>query len=211
MPQTASQSPSAAPILDANQPTSKLHVQRTPGSGADSAFATPFRFLPHRRRQFLLLRIVLTLLGIPGYVIFSYARAEYYFRAAREARTKRDFAAARRYLEANLSRFPDSARDHLLLARVARQTGLTELAQSHLDSCQRLEGRTEQITLERTLIQAQQGGLSQGVESALRRRLKEKPPESDDIFEALIAGCLTSYRFSTALAYLNDWLERRPN
>jgi Tfp pilus assembly protein PilF len=150
-------------------------------------------------------------LAIPGYVIFGYARAALYFRAAEKARDKRDFVTSRRYLEANLRSFPESTRDHFLLARVARQMGLADLSQRHLDICQRLDGPSDAIALERTLLQAQRGGLSQGVESSLRRRLKENPPEADEISEALVVGCLSSYRFITALGYLNDWLERRPD
>ena len=182
-----------------------------PDAQVNQALGMRFRFLPHRPRQFALLGIILLTLGISTYVIFTYARANYYSRAAEKARSRRDFASARRYLEANLQSSPNSAGDHFLLARVARQSGLNELAEKHLDICQRLEGSSERIALERTLLRVQQGGLSRGVESMLRSHLNNDPADADDILEALSVGCLVSYRFTTAVAYLNDWLERRPD
>jgi Tfp pilus assembly protein PilF len=182
-----------------------------PDARVNQAIDTPFRFLPHRPRQFALLGIILLILAISAYVVFTYARANYYFRAAEKARGRRDFVSARRYLEANLRSSPNSANDHFLLARVARQSGLNELAETHLDICQRLEGNSDRVSLERTLLRVQQGGLSRGVESMLRVRLNDDPADADDILEALSVGCLVSYRFTTAVAFLNDWLERRPD
>jgi len=211
LPSSARSCPPAATPPD-KQPDSPNagHLSAAPLAN-EEATAPHFHFLPHRPRQWILLAIVLVVLAIPGYVIFGYARAALYFRAAEKARDKRDFVTSRRYLEANLRSFPESTRDHFLLARVARQMGLADLAQRHLDICQRLDGPADAVALERTLLQAQRGGLSQGVESSLRRRLKENPPEADEISEALVVGCLSSYRFIAALGYLNNWLERRPD
>jgi predicted Zn-dependent protease len=209
-PSAASRSPAAIPPEEQPDLPNVGDLSAAPFPSEESTVPR-FRFLPHRPRQWILLTIVLVVLAIPGYVIFNFARAALYFRAAEKARDKRDFVTSRRYLEANLKKWPNSARDHFLLARVARQMRLSALAQEHLNDCQQLEGPTDDIALERTLLQVQQGALTQGVESLLRRRLKEGAAESDDIFEALSVGCLASYRFTTALAYLNDWLERKPD
>jgi Tfp pilus assembly protein PilF len=170
-----------------------------------------FHFLPRRPRQFVLLGILLLLIGLASYACYRYLRTEAEFRAAREAAETRDFARAQRLLEDYLRDWPQSSRGRFLLARVARQSGLYLLAEKQLDLCQRLEGPTERIAMERTLLQAQQGAISQSLEAQLRRYVEENHPEAKQILEALSQGCLITYRFSAALLYLNEWLEQDPN
>jgi lipopolysaccharide biosynthesis regulator YciM len=167
--------------------------------------------LPRRLSQFVLLTILLVLIGLAGYACYLYARAEFAFRAAQEAARRRDFGRAGQLLEAYLQEWPRSSRARFLLARVARQNGKYLQAEDELERCQRLEGATERIALERTLLQTQQGAISRPMEVQLRQYVADGHPEAEQILEALAHGCLLSYRFPAAVAYLNQWLERDPD
>jgi Tfp pilus assembly protein PilF len=153
---------------------------------------------------------LLLIIWAAGYAGYRYYRAEADFQAAEAACRQRAFGRARRLLEAYLNEWPDSPRAHFLLARTARRNGLPVTAEHHLESCQRLEGPTERIALERTLLQVQQGGISHAIEAQLGQSVALNHPDSAQILEALSVGCLTSYRFGSALVYLNQWLEREP-
>jgi predicted Zn-dependent protease len=150
-------------------------------------------------------------LAFAGYLEYPYLRAEYHFRSAEKARLRRDFAAARRHLLSNLSADWRSGRDHFLLARICRQTALFDEAEEHLQECQKSEGPTARLALERTLLQVQQGAISLTTEEQLRTKVEENQPETRDILEALSAGCLVSYRFGSANGYLTRWLELDPD
>jgi thioredoxin-like negative regulator of GroEL len=145
-----------------------------------------------------------------GFLAFRHFQTEYRFRAAEKARLQRDFVGARSYLDQCLEVWPESTRIHLLLARIARQTGLYEEAERRLDICQKLEGNNDTIALERALLQVQQGAFRVPIELDLRQRVKDDHPDATDILEALGRGCMSSFRLNDALGYLSSWLERDP-
>jgi Tfp pilus assembly protein PilF len=157
-----------------------------------------------------LLALLLLVIGGAGYASYRYLRAERDFQAAEAACGRRDFGQARWLLESYLNDWPDSTRAHFLLARTARRSGLPMMAEHQLETCQRLEGPTERIALERTLLEVQQGGISRATEARLRQQITQNHPDSLQILEALSGGCLISYRFAAALVYLNEWLQREP-
>jgi tetratricopeptide (TPR) repeat protein len=158
----------------------------------------------------LLLVPVLTV-AVAAYLELPVLRAEHRFRAAEKARKRRDFADARGYLLANLAADPTSARDHFVLARVARQSGAFEDAEEHLELCQKWEGASSRVAFERTLLSVQQGRFRRDTEVQLRRRIEQGDVESVLILEALSVGCLGSYRFADALDYLSKWIELTPD
>lgn len=101
-------------------------------------------WLPRLRSRDFRIRLVLLLVPVlagAAYLGLPALRAEQRFRAAEKARKRRDFADARGYLLANLAADPTSARDHFLLARVARQSGAFEDAEDQLELCEKWEGR----------------------------------------------------------------------
>jgi predicted Zn-dependent protease len=165
-----------------------------------------------RRAAFFLACSCLLLLGtIAVYRGYYFIRAKYTLHSAEKACQQRDFLEARRLAQASLNALPEQSRALFLLARIARQAGFFDEAENRLDACRHLGGSTQQISLERALIQVQQGGLSLGTEAQLRQYLKEGHPESDQILEALCRGCLAAHRHNSALGYLNEWLDRSPN
>jgi tetratricopeptide (TPR) repeat protein len=184
-----------------------------PGHGPEQGrFVYSSLLVPwHDPWRMLLLLIVVPLVGVGGYFAYVNLRAEHNFRQAELARRQRDFAGARRYALANLAARPNGAREHFLLAQVARQTGAFDEAEDHLDECHRLEGATRRIAFERMLLQVQQGAISYQAEAKLRDDLKQGSPDAADILEALSVGCLVGYRFAAAATYLSEWLEQEPD
>jgi tetratricopeptide (TPR) repeat protein len=161
-------------------------------------------------RLYFLLLLLLVIGGIGVYIGLPLWRAEYHFRAATKAQARRDFALARSHLAANLTADPRSARDHFLLARVARQSGAFDEADDVLNQCERLEGQTERIALERALVQAQQGAMTPLQERHLQLHVAQGHPDALQILEALSVGCLVSYQFGRAHGYLSEWIDREP-
>ena len=165
-----------------------------------------------RSRRF---RIWLVLLLVPALTVAAYLglpalRAELRFRSAEKARKRRDFADARGILLANLAADPTSARDHFLLARVARQSGAFEDAEEQLDLCKKWDGASPRVAFERMLLSVQQGYFTRHTEVQLRGRIEQGDAESVEILEALSVGCLVTYRFADALGYLSKWIELTP-
>jgi predicted Zn-dependent protease len=155
--------------------------------------------------------LLVPVLAVAAYFELPALRAELRFRAAEKARKRRDFADARGYLLANLAADPTSARDHFLLARVARQSGAFEDAEEQLALCEKWQGPSPRVAFERTLLSVQQGACTRHVEIQLRSRIEQGDAESVEILEALSVGCLASYRFPDALGYLSKWIELAPD
>ncbi|MFL5244057.1 MAG: tetratricopeptide repeat protein [Gemmataceae bacterium] len=155
--------------------------------------------------------ILLAVIGLGGAIPFMYLRAENALKAAHKAQQTRSFDEARRQLDIYLELHPNNPEPHFLLARIARQVGQYEEAKRRLDICQRLEGPTTRITLERRLIPVQQGAFPVLLESWLQQLLDKNHPDSEYILEALSRGCMASYRLYNAKTYLGVWLERDPD
>jgi tetratricopeptide (TPR) repeat protein len=155
--------------------------------------------------------LLVPVVAVAAYLALPVLRAELRFRDAEKARKRRDFADARGYLLANLAADPTSARDHLLFARVARQSGAFEDAEEQLELCQKWEGASPRVAFERMLLSVQQGRFGRVTEIQLRRRIEQGDVESVEILEALSIGCLVNNRFADAHGYLSKWIELAPD
>jgi Flp pilus assembly protein TadD len=129
--------------------------------------------------------------------------------AAERAIERRDYATAYDHLEECVKRRPHDARFLFLAARTARRAAHYEQAEEHLRACQRLEGPTDAIALERALIRAQQGDSE--VESYLLARVSQGDPDTLLIWEVLIQQYLDTYQLFKARDCLDRYLERRPD
>jgi predicted Zn-dependent protease len=154
--------------------------------------------------------MLLILLGFGGNNWYRYLKEGHYYRAAEKARRQRDFAAARALARQSVEAWPSSARAHFLLALIARQAGLFDSAEDSLAVCERLEGPSDRIRLERTLLLVQQGQLTPSTERQLRGYVSAHHADSAEILEALARACLNTYRPGDALWYLDGWLELDP-
>jgi Tfp pilus assembly protein PilF len=132
------------------------------------------------------------------------------YRAAQRAIEKRDFAEARTCLARCLQVWPNSAEVHLLAARTARRACAYDDAEEQLKECQRLDWPLEEIQLERDLIRAQRGDVTD-IQDRLMLFAEHGHPNALLILEALCRGYLKTYRLAHASRCLELWLERRPD
>jgi tetratricopeptide (TPR) repeat protein len=103
-----------------------------------------------------------------------------------------------------------SASARLMAARAARRAGDFDKAERLLKQGEELGGRTRELQLERTLLQAQQGDLDD-MEKDLQAILTAKNhPDAPLAMEALIPGYLAAFRYTDAARTLEAWLQRRP-
>jgi len=123
-------------------------------------------FWSWRRRpfRFLLLGILLLCLILGGSNWYHYLWAVHYYRAAEKARQQRDFSRAQSFARLSLQAWPNDPQTYFFLARITRQAGEFDRAEDELDNCQRLEGSSERIRLERALLLVQQGALTRSSE-----------------------------------------------
>jgi tetratricopeptide (TPR) repeat protein len=146
-----------------------------------------------------------------GGVLATQGYAWYQQRAGRTALEGYKTAEARRHLDACLRLWPNNETAHLLSARAARRAGDYEAARSHLEACQKTEGKqSPDVVLEWALLKAVQGNLLE-VEEFLVERARKDPAIAPLIWEALAEGDIRMYRTHSAMTLLDDWLEVAPD
>jgi tetratricopeptide (TPR) repeat protein len=171
------------------------------------------KWLPWLRghfRFFLFLGGLGLVLVVLGYPVAWYGWGIYHYRAGTADLARREFLGAREHWACCLRLWPRDARLHLLAGQTARRAGLFDEAEDHLTQAQRLRGAAEAITLERALIQVQQGNAEATLENQLQTYLDANHPQAVEILEALSQGCARTYRLDAALACLDRWLELEP-
>jgi predicted Zn-dependent protease len=155
--------------------------------------------------------LVTALLGGAAYQTYGYFAARGHFRSAQAALDRHDWDAAYKHLGAYLRARPDSPDAHRLAARAARRLNLPDDAQSHLDTCRRLEGEETQATkVEQALLRLHRGDL-RGTESFLRASVARDDPDAVEILDILSAALIFDYRLPEAHRCLDDLLRRQPD
>jgi tetratricopeptide (TPR) repeat protein len=106
-----------------------------------------------------------------------------------------------------------SASVHFLAGRTARRAGLYPEAEQHLARAEELwggaSGTSVSLALERLLLQAQTGDISE-VEGALWGYVHKDREETPLILEAMARGYLRMFRIGTAVRCLDMLLDREP-
>ncbi len=165
----------------------------------------------HPRLTVTGLVVFAVLLGGVGYRGAVYLRARRHFQAAQQALAQYAWSEARLHAEACLRDWPDSPPTHLLVARAARRLELPDLAEQHLDTCQRLLGTpTQAVSVERALLRVHRGDLA-GVEDFLRVCVAQDDPDAVEILDILSAALILDYRVAEAHHCLDDLLRRQPD
>lgn len=160
-----------------------------------------------RSRRWILLGLGLIL--VCGSLLAWYFWPDPHLAAAEEANARHDYETAYTHLQECLRRHPRDAHILFLAARTARRAGRYEQAEKHLRACQRLQGETKAIILERALMRAQRGDAE--VESYLQKQVAAGGPDVLLIWEVLIQFYLDSYQLFKARDCLDLYLERRPD
>jgi tetratricopeptide (TPR) repeat protein len=133
-----------------------------------------------------------------------------HFRAANHALRRDRLDQALEHAQQYLNRWPADAEARLLLARIQRLRGNFPEVEKHLKECKRLQGMTERIQLEWSLLRCQAGELAP-VEQGLVRCLQEKHPQSSLILEALAFSYMKELRYQAALGCLEEWVKQDPD
>jgi tetratricopeptide (TPR) repeat protein len=179
----------------------------------------PRTLFPASRRQLATSAVALTLAALALAGGGWYARAHYWvprkqLEWAQRALNRRDFPEARRTLEQYLAAWPNDPRGHFLMARACRRSNELPQAEEHLIRCEHLQNdhpdpQLGDTKLEWALLEAQRGKIVE-TEPLLRRRMREKDPESVLILETMSWEMMRRNRLDEALALLNLWLEKEP-
>ena len=169
------------------------------------------RFSTNRSGRVLLSLALFLLVGAGLAVGGVYLWTEQQLRAARQALETDDFETAQRCLDRFLELRPNNADALFLAARTARRRGAEEIADQNLKACERQEGGSDRIVLERGMLAAQRGALTQVLERSLRARVDRNHPDSFLIMEAMARGYLHAKRLAETGPALNKLLERAPD
>jgi tetratricopeptide (TPR) repeat protein len=147
-------------------------------------------------------------LGMAGWLIGRHVLAGRHVRSAEEALARYDFAAALDRLEQALRIGPDTVSTRLQAARAARRGEQYDRAEAHLAVCEKKGARME-TALERIMLRAQQGDLTEN-ERSLQRLVMAGHADTVLLLEALARGYLATFNMGNALAVLNDLIQREP-
>jgi tetratricopeptide (TPR) repeat protein len=140
--------------------------------------------------------------------------AWHHFREASRLVKQQQYAKAYEHYVDCLGVWRWSASTHFQAARTARRGNLYVEAERHLAESERLEGNMSSTTLpfalERLLLQAQSGGISE-VEDVLWQFVKKDTSETPIILEAMARGYVRMLRQGNALRCVLMLQEREPD
>ena len=128
--------------------------------------------------------------------------------AAKAAIDRRDFATARRDLDAHLDRRPRDAAVLLLAAQTARRDGDGPTAEAYLTRYLDAGGDADQARLERTLRAVQDGQVENASRMLAACAANPDDPAGPLILEALARGLVPAGPPKLALPCLDLWLSR---
>jgi tetratricopeptide (TPR) repeat protein len=155
--------------------------------------------------------LLLLAAGLGAYLAGRRVWAAHHRREAEQALAHRDFPQARHHLACCLEVWPGDVAIQLLAAQAARRGGDFDAATGHLNRCLELGASTQTIALEAKLLLAQRGELTPAVETTLKARLQDQPPETPLILEALIVAYMQSGRYLEARSGVEALLEQQPD
>lgn len=172
-------------------------------------FVKPVAWLRRHARAARLAFGLVLLAALAVWLAGPSVEVAYRSRRARDALARRDFDRAESHLARCLELWPEDAELHFLAARTARRSGALDRAEEHLQACERARWSPETTAVERAMLRAQQGDLSQ-VAGPLLARATEEDADSLLILEALAAGFLRAYQLDRLQLCLDRWLARDP-
>jgi len=158
----------------------------------------------------VLIAALLAVIGVAGYHVGMNVWASRKYHAASDALQRYDYGHAGKLLQSYLSRHPTDAPALLLAAQTARRRSDFDEADKLLRLAQKYGTLDEAIAMERRLLAAQAGDLSDA--AGLVQFCKDRPsgPETALILECLIEGSLRSFHLPLAKWCIEAWLKDRP-
>jgi Tfp pilus assembly protein PilF len=170
-----------------------------------------FGWLKRRWGRVVVACAALALVGAGLLIVSPQLLADRHLRRAKEALSRCRYAEARDELNQALRYRPGSATLHLLAARVARQMGKFEEAETHLQRCEALQGKqTDEQYLERLMLRAQSEDINE-VLPALWEYVAQQKPQAPLVLEALTTAYLATTRNAAVQDCLTRWLDLEPD
>jgi tetratricopeptide (TPR) repeat protein len=157
--------------------------------------------------------LVVALIGLAGCGVGAHFGAGAAYDAADRAIRQEKYPEARSYLPICRWVWPYAPGPHLLAARIHRLKGEYAEADAELAACNRLLGRANDATqTEALLVRVQRGDNEfDTIVAGLKNAVANHHPESTFIYDAVTIAYMHQLRFQSALAVLNEWLQREPD
>ena len=103
--------------------------------------------------------------------------------------------------------WPKNGETEFVAARLARRAGDLPEAKTHLAAAEQRLGETDEIRLEKRLLDVQSGEASTFLESTMQERMELEPEHRTLILEALIRGAFVSTRLYRIKQLTDEWLK----
>ncbi len=163
-------------------------------------------------RRFWPWLVAVVVVGGGAAVARPHAWAWHHHGAGREAVAHFHADDARFHLDTCLATWPGCVEAHILDARAARLAGDFPAAEEHLRAAQRLQNPpSDDLVREWALFHVASGDLDGDAGDYVRNEIRNHPDPDESAREALVEGCLRTYRVVDALDCLGPWLDARPD
>jgi tetratricopeptide (TPR) repeat protein len=151
------------------------------------------------------------LIALTVFIYYPAWRASRHWRNGERAAAAGDFTAAAEHFKKYVAAYPHRAEGLFVLARTLRRAGRFDESRTVLARARRLDWVPEQVELEETLLEVQQGlGQPRDIDR-LAALVRAEHPDEPLILEALVQGLRQSLRLDEAGAWLDHWVERFPD
>ncbi|MCX7419021.1 MAG: hypothetical protein NT013_05715, partial [Planctomycetia bacterium] len=127
-----------------------------------------------------------------------------------QALERRDYLAAKVWVQRAAQLEPHSAKTEWLFARVKRKLGSPDEAMRHLRTARQLGAESELVRREELLLQAQSGDLD-NILRDLDKLLIDHSEDGAEICEAYPNGLLINGQVDAATAIIQQWQQAFPN
>ncbi len=127
-----------------------------------------------------------------------------------QALERRDYLAAKVWVQRAAQLEPQSAKTEWLFARVERKLGNADETLRHLRTARQLGGESELVRREELLLQAQTGVL-ENILRDLDKLLIDHSEDGAEICEAYVNGLLINGQVDAAAAIMQQWQQAFPN
>jgi tetratricopeptide (TPR) repeat protein len=160
--------------------------------------------------RILLAVVLVALIGLGSYRMGRHLWARSHLQQAQRDIDAWRFRDAYTHLSRCLEVWPEDAATLFLAARTARRAGLYKDADEHLAQYQKRAGITDEYSLERALLQVQQGNMERS-EEYLRTTITPEHPDAALVLEALAKGYLANDNLIALAECTSLWLQLRPD
>jgi predicted Zn-dependent protease len=195
----------ALPPLASDPPASRRSLRRSL-----EALMRHGRHWLRRPWRLLGIGVLLGVIGLGCTLAGVYGRAYFHFRSGRADLERHHNAEALAHLQSYLRTWPNDAAALLLAARASWRLQQFAEAERYLKQYQQAAGSSDDFVRECFLVRAARGEVDEAAKYC-QDRLENKDPAAPLILEALVSGCMRQYRLAEGAAFLQHWLDLKPD